>query len=252
VRSNPEPWSASYREIFGYGFRVYGGSLTTFFSYRVDAYLIAGLLADPSEPLGYYSMAVGLAEMVFFFPNAVATLFFPHIASLPREDADRQVPMVARVTLLITTAFALIMVPGAIVMILILLPAFEPSILPFLILLPGVVALSVAKVVGGYIGGIGRPGVNSWVSIVSLAVNVAANLVLIPPFGIVGAAAASLASYSFSALLITAIAARATGSSVAGFWVPRPADFRFAIATTASLLRRIRRRRPTVSGEATG
>ena len=195
---------------------------------------------DPSEPLGFYSMAVGLAEMVFFFPNAVSTLFFPHIASLPREDADRQVPMVARVTLLITTAVALLMIPAAIAMILILLPAFESSIPPFLVLLPGVVSLSVAKVVGGYMAGIGRPGINSSVAIASFGVNVVANLLLIPPFGIIGAAAASLVSYSFNAVLLTAIAARVTGTSVISFWIPRASDVRFTVATIVPLLRRVR------------
>ncbi len=84
--ANPEPGSVSYRELFRYGLPFYPGSLTGFFSYRIDAYLIACLIADPSEPLGFYSMAVGLAEMVFFFPNAVSTLFFPHVAGSPREE----------------------------------------------------------------------------------------------------------------------------------------------------------------------
>ena len=240
TRANTEPGTVSYREIFRYGLPIYPGTLTGFFSYRIDAYLIAVLIPDPSEPLGFYSMAVGLAEMVFLVPNAVSTIFFPHIASLPQEDADRQVPMVARVTLLITTAVALLMIPGAIAMILILLPAFKSSIPPFLILLPGVVSLSVAKVVGSYMAGIGRPGINSSVAIASFVVNVVANLLLIPPFGIVGAAAASLVSYSFSAVLLTAIAARVTGTSVISFWIPRVSDVRFTVATIVPLIRRVR------------
>ena len=75
---------------------------------------------------------------------------------------------------------------------LILLPAFGPAMVPLLVLLPGVVALSGANVVGSYLRGIGRPGMPSLVSLVALAVNIVANLVLIPRFGIVGAAAASV------------------------------------------------------------
>ena len=151
----------SYRELVRYGLRFYPASLTGFFSYRVDAYMIAFLLVAPSEPLGYYSMAVGLAEMVFFFPNAVSNLFFPHVAGSPREDSDRQVAMVSRVTLLVTGAFALALIPAAVVMIWVVLPDFGPAIPPLLVLLPGVVALSVAKVVGGFVAGIGRPEIDS-------------------------------------------------------------------------------------------
>jgi O-antigen/teichoic acid export membrane protein len=238
--ANTRAEPVSYRELFRYGLPLYPASVTGFFNYRIDAYMIAWLIPDPSAPLGYYSTAVGLAEMVFLFPNAVSALFFPHVAGSPREDADRQVAMVVRVTLLLTAASTLLLIPAAVMMVLILLPAFGPSIPPLLVLLPGVVTLSAAKVVGGYMSGIGRPGVNSSVSLPTFAVNIVANLFLIPRFGIVGASAASLVSYSFSALLITAIAARSTQTPLASFWIPRVSDVRYAVAMSVDLLRRVR------------
>jgi len=93
--------------------------------------VIAWAIRDPAEPLGYYSMAVGLAEMLFFLPNAISTVFFPHVAASSREDADRHAPMASRVTLLVTGAFTILLIPGAIVMIWLILPAFVPSIAPF-------------------------------------------------------------------------------------------------------------------------
>lgn len=231
--------SVSFRELFRYGLPYYPGSLTQFFSYRVDVYLIAFLIAAPAEPLGYYSMAVGLAEMVFFFPNAVATLFFPHVAASTREDSDRQVATVSRVTFLVTSAAALAVVPGSMVMIWWLLPAFGPSIPPLLVLLPGVAALSVTKVVAGYVSGIGRPGVTSYVNIVAFVLNAIANLVLIPRFGIIGASAASLISYTASSIALTAIAARLTGMPILDFWIPRLSDLRYVVSTSAGLLRRL-------------
>lgn len=232
--------SVSYRELFRYGFRLYPASLSGFFLYRVDAYLIAFLLASPSVPLGYYSTAVGLAEMVFFFPNSVSTLFFPHVAGSPREESDRQVAMVSRVTLLVTGAFALALFPAAAVMIWVVLPAFGPALPALLVLLPGVVALSSAKVVGAFVIGIGRPEIDSYVSVVVLIVNIIGNLILIPRLGIVGASAASLVSYSLTSLLLTLAAARFTMTSVADFWVPRGSDVRFIVATSLGLVRRLR------------
>lgn len=232
--------SVSYRELLRFGLPIYPGTLTQYFSYRIDAYLIAFLITDPSAPLGYYSMAVGLAEMVFFFPNAVSALFFPHVAESRREDSDRQVAMVSRVTCFVTGVVALLMIPAAIAMIWILLPAFTPSIAPFLVLLPGVVALSVTKVVGGYVAGIGMPAVTSQVNVFALLLNIIANLILIPQFGIVGASAASLVSYSVSSLVFTAIAARLTKAPLAAFWIPRMADVRFVVVTSTDLLRRVR------------
>ena len=247
TRSRPE--RVSYRDLFGYGLPLFPGSLAGFFSSRVDVYLIAFLIASPSEQLGYYSMAVGLAEMVFFFPRAVSTLFFPHVAGAPREDSDRQVSFITRVTLLVTGSFAVLLVPGAFVMISLLLPAYGQSFAPLVVLLPGVVALSATNVVSGYLAGIGKTGITSAISIAALSANVVANLVLIPRLGIIGASTASLLSYSLSSLLMTAFAVRLTGTPITAFWIPRVSDGRFVLATIVSLLRRARSdRRPPAKG----
>jgi O-antigen/teichoic acid export membrane protein len=238
----PGRTGVSYRELFGYGLPYYPGTLTNFLSLRVDVYLLAWILPDPSAPLGYYSMAVTIAQLVFFLPNAVSSVFFPHVAGTTREDADRQVAMVARVTLLLTGAMAIALVPFSIVLIRVLLPAFEQALAPLFVILPGVVALSQTKVLSSYLAGLGMTAVTSYANVASLVVNVVANLLLIPSFGIVGAAAASLISYSLSALMLSFVAARLNHMSVAGFWIPRPSDMRFAFDTSLGMARRVLRR----------
>ncbi len=228
----------SYRELFRYGLPFFPGSLTQFFSARADVYLIAYLIPDPSAALGYYSMAVGLAELVFFFPNAVATLYFPHVAGSLREDSDRQVAMVSRVALLITAVVAVALIPVSIAMIKILLPAYEPALPALFVLLPGVVALSTTKIVYGYVTGIRMPAITSYVNIFAFAINIIANLILIPRFGIVGASAASLISYTISSIVFTTIAARLADARVLDFWIPRTSDIRFIVAMSISLMRR--------------
>ena len=228
------------------------GSLAVFFAYRVDAYLIVFLMIDPATALGYYSLAVGLAEIVLFFPRAVTTLYFPHVAGSPREESDRQVAATSRVTLLVTGVCALLMVPAATLMVWILLPAYGPSLPALYLLLPGVVAFSVTFALGGYLTGIDRPGITSGVSIVALVTNVVANLILIPRFGIEGAASASLISYSLSSALLTIVVARQTKASFLAFWVPtteRPAirgqhDHLLAVAYAPAGLADVRGHRP--------
>jgi O-antigen/teichoic acid export membrane protein len=232
----------SYRQLFGYGLPYYPGTLTSFLSLRVDVYLLAWILADPAAPLGYYSMAVTIAQLVFFLPNAVSSVFFPHVAGTNREDADRQVALVARVTLLLTGAMAVALVPVSIVGIRVLLPAFDQSLVPLFVILPGVVALSQTKVLSSYLAGLGMTAVTSYANVGSLVVNVAVNLLLIPKFGIVGAAAASLVSYSVSAIALSVVAARASHIPLADFWIPRPSDLRFAFATSLGMARRVLRR----------
>jgi O-antigen/teichoic acid export membrane protein len=243
---DPGP-AVSVRNLFGYGLRLYPAIITQFFSYRADVFMLAFLLADASAPLGYYSMGVSMAEMVFFFPNAVAILLFPHVAGAVREDSDRQVPVVARVTLLMTAFFGLALVPVATVLITVILPDFTPALPALYILLPGVVVFSVAKVLSGYLTGLGRTGLTSSVAVSSFVLNIVLNLMLIPRFGILGAATASLISYSASSITYTIIASRLAHAGVLDFWIPRWGDVRFTVGTIVTFGRRLLRK---VAGSA--
>ena len=228
----------STRELFGFGLSLYPGNLARYLAYRADVYLLAWLLADPSAPLGYYSMGVSMAELVIFLPRAVSTFFFPHVAKSSREDADRQVPAVTRVTLLLTAGVAIAMVPVAIVLITVLIPAFTPALTALYILLPGVVALSISEVLGGYVSGLGMTTTSSMVYVAAFIVNVVMNLVLIPPYGILGAATASLVSYTFAALVFGLIASRLARTPLREFLLPGRSDIRFIVVTLVSLGRR--------------
>jgi O-antigen/teichoic acid export membrane protein len=239
IRAVPATDSVSYAGLLRYGLPFYPGTLSQFLAARIDVYLLALLVASPSAPLGYYSMAVAMAEIVYLFPNAVSTFFFPHVAGAAREESDRQVATVSRVTLLMTGAVALALVPMSAVAIPLLLPGFEPSLIALYVLLPGVVAISVTQVVSGYVAGLGRPGTASAVSLFALAVNVALNLFLIPAYGIVGASAASLVSYTLSGIVSSFIGAHLTGQRMRDFWIPRRADVAYARTTATGLVRRI-------------
>jgi O-antigen/teichoic acid export membrane protein len=237
--ANPSP--VSFGALFRYGLPLYPGSITTFLSYRVDGYLLALLMADPSTALGYYSMAVTLAEMVLLVPTAVSWVLFPHVAGSDRGDADRAVLVVTRVTLLATAVAAIAFSPVATVLVSVGLPAFTPALPAYYVLMPGAVAMSVTKTAGGYIAGLGRTGTVSAVTITAAVVNITANLILIPMFGIVGAALASLISYSFSSLVFTVIAARLTHARVRDFLIPTMADLAFTWATLMGVVRRLGR-----------
>lgn len=234
--SEPGAPRAGTRGLLGYGLRIYPGSLASFFSYRVDVFLLSVMLASPAQ-VGLYSLAVGLAELVFYVPDSVAMSFFPRVASSDRVAADEIAPSVARQTVLMTTCAALILLPVSWLAINLLLPAFVDGYLALVVLMPGVVALSVSKVLSGYVSGLGRPLPVGGVAVASLTVNVLANLALIPLFGIVGAAAASLISYSVNAAMMIVMSSRLSGTSPGRLVVPRRADAEIVVGIAKTLLR---------------
>lgn len=210
-------------DLLGYGLRLYPAGIATFLSYRADLFLLSALVGDAGA-IGLYAMAVSLAEITFQVPDSVATILYPRVAGSSRAEADQLAPGMARMTLLVALLATLALLPLAWLAIRVVLPGFEGSLLPFVILLPGTLALGLSKVLSGYISGLGLPGPVSAIAATALAVNLGGNVALIPPLGIAGAALASLVSYSVHAALTVALASRLSGAPVGAFLRPGAAE----------------------------
>jgi len=212
-------------ELISYGIRLYPASISTFLSYRSDLFLL-GLLIGDAGAIGLYTLAVSLAELTFHVPDAIATILYPRVAAAERAEADQIAPSMTRFTLLVTLIAAAALIPTAVIVVHVIVPAFSGSIVPFLVLVPGTVALSVAKVVSGYVSGLGRPLPVGLISIAALVLNVSLNLILIPRLGITGASLSSLISYSTHAFLMVAVASRLSSAPIRAFLLPGRAEAR--------------------------
>lgn len=221
----PERRGVGIGELVSFGAKIYPASLAGFFGYRADVFLLSALLADP-RAIGLYSLGVSLAELTFFVPDSVSLVFFPRVASSERRSADEMVATVSRFTVLITVLSVIGLIPAAFVLVHLLLPDFVDSLPAFLILMPGVVALTVAKVLSSYVSGLGIPLRVAMASGTAVMVNIVANLLLIPVLGILGAATASLISYSVNAAMLLSIASRLSHRGPLEFLLPTGAEWR--------------------------
>ena len=236
---------APMRRLLVYGARLYPASVTGYFNARADVYILQALAlstAVAEKNVGLYGFAVTMAELVFYVPESVATMFLPRVAASSHEDASAMLGRVSRLTMLVTLMVAVALIPAAYVGIHLVLPKYSDCLPAFYAILPGVVSLSLSKVMTSYIAGRGRPGPISVAASISLAVNVVCNFILIPQLGIVGASLSSVVSYTALAAMMVAVASRISGQSVVSLCVPRPAELRIvvsgAIGMTGRLLAR--------------
>jgi len=242
VLADPQAVPVTLREILSYGLKLYPGMVTSYFNYRADVFLLNWLLPPTAAlgkaaQVGLYSIAVSLAEMTFYLPDSISTILFPRVAAGTREDADRTVPGVARLTVAITTVGAIALVPAAFIGLRLFLPDYEASLPALVAILPGVIALGLSKVLAGYITGLGQARPTVIASATALVLNVAFNLLLIPVWGIVGAAIASLISYVSSAAVMILAASRASGAPARAFLIPTREDVRALISALVALRR---------------
>ena len=189
------------KESTKYGLKVYLGNLAQFLNYRLDMFLIAAFLTPAA--VGFYTIAVGIAERLWILPGAIATVLFPKVSSLKDTEADNLTPRIARHTFLIMSCLSLILALLARPLIKILFGSvFLPSVMPLLILLPGIIALGISKILTVDLAGRGKPQFGTYAAFASLAINIPLNIWLIPKWGISGAAFASSIAYITATVIV--------------------------------------------------
>jgi O-antigen/teichoic acid export membrane protein len=213
-----------FKQSVKFGGQGYLGNVMQFLNYRLDMLLVAILMS--LEFVGYYSVAVPLAEALWYFSSAVGIIIFARTITLSPEEANKSTPRICRNTLFLTLLAAIILLLLARYIIIIFFgAAFLPALRPLQILLPGVVALSITKVLGNEISGRGKPIINTYIAGTSLAINIPLNLLLIPKIGISGAALASTISYIASAVLCMSIFVKISGVRWTDLIILKAADF---------------------------
>lgn len=211
-------------EALRYGIQAHIANVIQFLNYRADVFLVAGYLG--AEPLGFYTVAVALAERVRILSQAAGLVLLPRVAA-ERDEAVRSqfTPRVARsVTLMSLPPMVILMVLARTVVSLLASDAFLPAVEAFVVLLPGVLLLGTASILANDLAGRGKPLVNSILSAVALVVNLLLNVWWIPLWGITGAAWASTASYSLHFVMEVLVYCRVTGNTVIDVVVPRWSD----------------------------
>lgn len=192
------------KDTVHYGLKGYLGSIIQFLNYRLDMFLVAYFLDVTA--VGYYAIAVGMAERLWIIPQSMAKILFPKVSGIEEVQANKLTPKASRHSFFIAFILSIAMLILAKPLIYFLFgPRFLPALRPLIILLPSIVAFSLAKVLASDLLGRGRPELNTLAACVSLAVNIPLNLFLIPRLGITGAALATTVAYTL-ATLVTVIA----------------------------------------------
>lgn len=222
------------KEQVRFGMQGQIGNLLQLLNYRLDSFLVLAFVN--AAGVGFYAVGVAVTESVWFGANAVALVLLPRLTGAEPEDAARLTPVVCRNTLLVSLAAAAGV--GALSPVLvepIFGGEFGPSVTAVYWLLPGTVALAGTKILASYVFSQGKPLINSYITLVTLAATVLFDLALIPPFGVAGAAAASSIAYSLSLVLALAAYSRLSGRSAWEAVLVRRSDLQMYVDAARSL-----------------
>jgi O-antigen/teichoic acid export membrane protein len=189
------------RESLVYGLKSYVQNLAGHLAYRLDIYLVA-LFLSPRD-VAFYAIATSVAELSWYIPNSVGIVLFPKLSSAPRERIHPLTAEVCRHMLLITTVATIAVILAGVVGIPLLYGAdYVPAVAPLIALAPGIVAMSLYKVLTRNFSSRNRQQVTVLIAVVGLTLNVILDALLIPCLATVGAALASSCAYSAMGLAL--------------------------------------------------
>lgn len=193
-------------------------------NYKVDIILLDRL--STTSEIGFYSKGAAITEYLWQIPMLFSTIVFARsaIAKNAREFS-------LKVTQLLRLSFVAI---GFLSIILYFLSPFiiellfgkdfSGSINVLKCLLPGVLILTIFKVMNMDLAGKGKPWIAIKVMIPALIINLVLNIWLIPYYGAIGAALASTISYSFSGLLFLFFYSKEVKITIKRIICPRKED----------------------------
>lgn len=227
------PRRSFFRCAFQFIWRSHLGGVTQHLQHRLPVLMVGFLL--PISQLGIYSVAVSLAEVLWYLPNSVSTVLMPHVASSTDSEASRTTPTFCRIVVALTAVLALGLVIVSSVLVPFILPAFRPSLPALFVLLPGVVIATVFKVLSSDLNGRGRPLQTFYPALVALVAEFIVGMLLIPRYGITAAAATTTFGYALNTLLYGFAYKRLTSVRVLDLMLLQSGDLRRLHSATRAL-----------------
>ncbi len=226
-------------ESLKYGLKSHISNLVTILNYRIDVYILGALAG--TYAVGIYAVTVPVTEAIWLVSNAASAVLFPLVASQHKDATSKNdTPVISRWVLLVTALAAfLVVVAKDIIIGLFFGRAFAESGTVLLWLLPGVVLWAVARVLCNDIAGRGRPDINLYISLIALVINIIANLVLIPKFGVNGAAIASSISYGLFTIMVVFVYSRLLHVKIRNLILPSWEDLLIAKNTWGRIVNRM-------------
>lgn len=189
------------KDALDYGIKAYISNLVTFFNYKIDQVLINYFMN--TQAVGYYAVAVALAEQVWLISRSVSTVILPRISALESEvERKKLTTQTTRIVTAITFfgILALFLLSGWAIPLL-YSKSYLQAVAPLKVLLIGIFTLGVTRVLSNDLAARGVPEYNTISGIAALITNVVLNLVLIPLIGITGSAWASAISYTVQSVM---------------------------------------------------
>ncbi|MCF6170799.1 MAG: polysaccharide biosynthesis C-terminal domain-containing protein [Bacteroidales bacterium] len=218
-------WQKTTKKVLKYGLVTQTANILNIVNNRGSFYIITHFLGLAS--LGVYNAGVQLTEGLRVIGQSIAVVQFSTISNTNEPEYARTLTirlMKLSVLLTMMALLVLLTIPEHIYSL--LLTKDFSGVKPVIIALsPGVMALAINNIFSHYFSGMGMPKINLHAKITGLVFTLVLLFILIPAFGIIGAAVTASVSYLATVVHQYIVFKKQTGTRFVE-WIPVVQDFR--------------------------
>jgi O-antigen/teichoic acid export membrane protein len=222
------------KKMGAYALKGWGGVSANLVNWRLDQAILPAL--THATQLGYYAVAVSLAEIPSMMIGATKNVVFSEAAKRnePRIAA-RSTRIVILISVTIDVAVAALAKP---IIVILFGHSFLPAVAMARILLVGNVPWIAEVVLAAGLLSSGRPGLRSTGQIIASVVTVGGLIVLVPIMGAIGAAWVSLVAYTINFIITLVMFSSVTKIPYRDSLIPRWADVLWTFHFSVDLMQR--------------
>ncbi len=196
--------NAVLKEVFRFGFYIVIANSIGMINVQVDSLMLGYYMSETD--VGYYAVAIIFLEGLRLIPESVQRITTPAIANYYGKQEYEKIHglmknsmlKVFAITVLISSTLILL---GQFLIETLFNEEFLQAYYPLLILLVGYSVYAPILSIGGALAGIGKVALMSKLSLICAVMNTILNILMIPKYGITGAAIATSTSLIFTSFL---------------------------------------------------
>lgn len=212
------------KEMLSYGMKSQMANAIQSINYRLDVFVTAAYLTPTA--VGLYSKASSLGETLWRVSGSVGIVVLPYSAnSKDPSKMNEFINKVIRITFafILTCAVILTLISRPLI-IFVLSRKFEGSVMPFMLIIPGICIFAINNIVGNYFVGCGLISKNVIASGIAGVITIILDFTLIPRYGINGAALTSSISYTVCTIIGLYFYTKHTGSKLYDVLIMKKSD----------------------------
>lgn len=198
------------RRMLRYGTKSHLQIIASHFNFKAGVYLCSFYLT-PAE-VAFYAIGAKFAEQMMSIPQSLGLAMFPRLAGMPEDRVHAMTATACRQTLAIAVGAAVLLTLfGRLAIVLLYGEDYAPAAVPLVWISWGIVMMSMYVLLSRDFTARDRQVINVIAAYIALGGNIGLGALLIPRYGIEGAAIGTTCSYSLAALLLYGFFLRESG-----------------------------------------